>query len=172
VGLGMIAAVGFGLEVRNPGLIPPDSEVMKRFRGWPEYAAKARVAAGLACGAIGDPPGCRPEDPFVYPSSYQEAAALAFYAGWTRFGPAAERPSQLDLWNAEPRPGEAFLVVGTIPEEKQLFVADGSSPAATSEVRMKGKLLHLIEVTAWRSWQGPRERRATDLHYLKDAYPR
>ena len=67
VGLGMIAAVGFGLEVRNPTLIPADSEVMKRFRGWPEYAAKARVAAGLACGSIGDPPGCRPGDPFVYP---------------------------------------------------------------------------------------------------------
>jgi 4-amino-4-deoxy-L-arabinose transferase-like glycosyltransferase len=76
VGLGMIAAVGFGLEVRNPGLIPADSEAVKRLRGWPEHAAKTRVAAGLACGAIGDPQGCRPGDPFVYPSSYQEAASL------------------------------------------------------------------------------------------------
>ena len=172
VGLGMIAAVGFGLEVRNPGLIPPDSEVMKRFRGWPEYAAKARVAAGLACGSIGDPPGCRPDEPFVYTASYQEAAELAFYAGWTRFGPAAERPSQLDLWNQEPRPGEAFLVVGTIPEGKRLFAAGDSGPAATSEVLMKGKLLHPIEVVAWRNWQGSLQRRATDLHYLKDVYPR
>ncbi len=172
VGLGMIAAVGFGLEVRNPGLIPPDSEVMKRFRGWPEHAAKTRIAAGLACGAIGDPPGCRPENPFVYPSSYQEAAELAFYAGWTRFGPAAERPSQLDIWGAEPRPGEAFLVVGNIVQEKRLFAAEGSSPPAISEVRMKGAVLHPIEVTAWKNWQGPLQRRATDLPYLKDAYPR
>ncbi len=172
VGLGMIAAVGFGLEVRNPVLIPPDSEVMKRFRGWPEYAAKARAAAGLACGAIGDPPGCGPEDPFVYPSSYQEAAELAFYAGWTRFGPAAERPSQLDLWMAEPRPGEAFLVVGNIAQEKRLFAAESSGPAAVAEVRMKGELLHVVEVTAWKNWQGSRPRRVTDIDYLKDAYPR
>ena len=172
VGLGMIAAVGFGLEVRDPTLIPADSEVMKRFRGWPEYAAKARVAAGLACGSIGDPPGCRPGDPFVYPASYQEAAELAYYAGWTRFGPAAERPSQLDLWNDEPRRGEAFLVVGNISEEKRLFTGKDPGPAATSEVRMKGTLLHPIEVTAWRTWLGPLQRRATDLQYLKDVYPR
>jgi 4-amino-4-deoxy-L-arabinose transferase-like glycosyltransferase len=171
-GLGMVAAVGFGLEVRNPGLIPADSVGVQRFRGWPEHAAKVRVAAGLACGAIGDPPGCRPDDPFVYPSTYQEAAELAFYAGWTRFGPAAERPSQLDLWNDVPRPGDAFLVVGGIPEEKRLFRADGPGPSATSEVRMKGKLLHPIEVSAWKSWQGRLPRRATDLQYLKDVHPR
>jgi 4-amino-4-deoxy-L-arabinose transferase-like glycosyltransferase len=171
-GLGMVAAVGFGLEVRNPGLIPADSVGVQRFRGWPEHAAKVRVAAGLACGAIGDPLGCRPDDPFVYPSTYQEAAELAFYAGWTRFGPAAERPSQLDLWNDVPRPGDAFLVVGGIPEEKRLFRADGPGPSATSEVRMKGKLLHPIEVSAWKSWQGRLPRRATDLQYLKDVHPR
>lgn len=172
VGLGMIAAVGFGLEVRNPTLIPPDSEVVRRFRGWPEYAAKARVAAGLACGSVGDPPGCRPADPFVYPPNYQEAAELAYYAGWTRFGPAAERPSQLDLWDDEPGRGEAFLVFGNIPEERRLFAGEGPGPVATSEVRLKGTLLHPIEVTAWRTWLGPLRRRATDLQYLKDVYPR
>jgi hypothetical protein len=172
VGLGMIAGVGFGLEVRNPTLIPPDSEVMKRFRGWPEYAAKARVAAGLACGAVGDPGGCGPDDPFVYTSSYQEAAELAFYAGWTRLGPAAERPSQFDIWNAEPRPGEAFLTVGAIPEEKRLFVAEGPGPTASSEVLVKQTVLHQIEVAAWRNWERPLPRRGTDLEYLKDVYPR
>jgi hypothetical protein len=172
VGLGMIAAVGFGLELRNPALIPADSVVVQRFRGWPEYAAKARVAAGLACGSIGDPPGCRAGDPFVYTSSYQEAAALAYYAGWTRFGPAAERPSQLDLWNEEPRPGAAFLVVGDIVQEKRLFAAEGVSPPAISEVRLRGKLLHPIEVSAWRSWEGRLPRRTTDLEYLKDVLPR
>ncbi len=172
VGLGMIFAVGFGLEVRNPTLIPPDSEVMKRFRGWGEYGAKARLAAGLACGAVGDPPGCRPENPFVYPVSYQEAAELAYYAGWTRFGPAAERPSQLDLWNDEPRPGDAFLTLTVIPEEKRLFVAKGPGPAASSEVLLKHKVLHGLEVQAWTDWQGALQRRVTDLGYLKDVRPR
>ncbi len=102
VGLGLLFAVGFGLEVRNPTLIPPDSEVMKRFRGWPEFAKRARAAAEQACTSIGSPPGCNPADPFVYPSSYQDAAELAFYAGWTRFGPASQRPVQLDLWDAAP----------------------------------------------------------------------
>ncbi len=172
VGLGMIFAVGFGLEVRNPTLIPPDSEVMKRFRGWGEYGAKARLAAGLACGAVGDPPGCRPENPFVYPVSYQEAAELAYYAGWTRFGPAAERPSQLDLWNDEPRPGDAFLTLTVIPEEKRLFVAKGPGPAASSEVLLKHRVLHGLEVQAWTDWQGALQRRVTDLGYLKDVRPR
>ena len=172
VGLGMVFAVGFGLEVRNPRLIPPDSEVVRRFRGWPEYAAKARAAAGLACGTVGDPPGCRPDDPFVYTSSYQEAAALAYYAGWTRFGPAAERPSQLDLWNETPRPGEAFLTFGVIPEEKRLFVGDGPGPVATSELRRRGRVLHVLQIAAWTNWNGALPRRVTDLEYLKDVYPR
>jgi len=172
VGLGMIFAVGFGLEVRNPTLIPPDSEVVRRFRGWPEFGAKARVAAGLACRAVGDPAGCRPEDPFVYTGSYQQAAALAYYAGWTRLGPAAERPSQLDLWNDQPRPGSAFLTMGNIPEEKQLFKGTGPGPTATAEVLVKHQVLHGVEVQAWTDWQGALQRRVTDLGYLKDVYPR
>ena len=174
VGLGMIAAVGFGLEVRNPALIPPDSEVVKRFRGWPEFAAKARVAAGLACGAIGNPPGCDPDDPFVYPSSYQEAAELAFYAGWTRFGPAAERPSQLDLWNEQPRPGEAVPGRREHPPGKTAISrprAPGpaailrGAPEGRAPARDRGR-------PPGEAWQGALPRRATDLHYLKDAYPR
>jgi hypothetical protein len=39
-------------------------------------------------------------------------------------------------------------------------------------VRLKGKLLHPIVVAAWKNWQGPLQRRATDLQYLKDVYPR
>ncbi len=171
VGLGMIAAVGFGLELRNPTLVPADSEAVKRFRGWREYAAKARAAAGLSCAAIGDPAGCRPDDPFVYTSSYQEAAELAFYAGWTRFGPASERPSQLDLWGAAPRPGDAFVTVGVIPPERRLFRAVHAGPPATAEVLVKHQPVHTLEVTAWTGWQEALPRRGTTLNYLKDAYP-
>ena len=171
VGLSMILGVGFGLEVRNPRLIPPDSEVMKRFRGWPEYAARARDAAARACASIGDPPGCRAGDPFVYPSSYQEAAELAWYAGWTRFGPASERPSQLDLWGATPRPGEAFLSLGQMPPERRLFTAEGPGPKIPVEILLKGQVLHDFEVEPWKSWVGPRQRHGTNLDYLKDGLP-
>ena len=172
VGLGLLAAVGFGLEVRNPTLIRPDSEVMRRFRGWPEFARRARAAAESACASIGSPSGCDPANPFVYPATYQEAAELAFYAGWTRFGPAAERPSQLDLWNEHPLPGEAFLTVGAIPPEKRLFRAEGPGPATSFEVRIQGEILHGASVEPFRAWEGLLPRRGTDLHYLKDAYPR
>ena len=94
---------------------------------------------GLDGHAAADPPqghGCRgrhvgigilqPGDESVHRLGIadQDAAGLAFYAGWTRFGPAAERPSQLDIWNDEPRPGQAFLTFGIIPQEKRLFVAE------------------------------------------------
>jgi 4-amino-4-deoxy-L-arabinose transferase-like glycosyltransferase len=171
-GLGLLFAVGFGLEVRNPTLIPPDSEVMKRFRGWPEFAKRARAAAEGACTSIGSPPGCDPADPFIYPSSYQDAAELAFYAGWTRFGPASQRPSQLDLWNQHPRIGEPFLTVGEIPEGRRLFRAEGAGAPATFEVTMKGRVLQEGVVVPFRAWEGILPRRETDLHYLKDALPR
>jgi hypothetical protein len=145
---------------------------MKRFRGWPDFAKRAQAAADRACTSIGNPPGCDPENPFVYPSTYQEAAELAFYAGWTRFGPASERPSQLDLWNEHPRPGDPFLAVGTIPEERRLFTASGAGPRTSFEVLMKGQVLHRCYVEPFRAWEGMLPRRATDLHYLKDAFPR
>ena len=171
VGLGLIAAVGFGLEVRNPTLIPPDSEVMRRFRGWPEFAKRARAAAERSCTAIGNPPGCDPANPFVFTTTYQEAAELAFYAGWTRFGPASERPSQFDLWNDHPRIGEPFLTLGAMPPEKRLFRAEGPGPVNTFEVLMKGKVLHETSVQPFRAFLGALPRRSTDLQYLKDAFP-
>lgn len=172
VALGMIFAVGFGLEVRNPRLIPPDSEAVKRFRGWREYAVQARVAAGRACAAIGSPPGCDAPDPFVYPGTYQEAAELAFYGGFTRIGPASERPSQLDLWDEHPRSGEPFLTIGGIPEEKRLFRARGPTSATSFEVHRFGVVLQRADLAAWTAWEGSLPRRSTDLQYLKDVYPR
>jgi 4-amino-4-deoxy-L-arabinose transferase-like glycosyltransferase len=172
VGLGMLAAVGFGLEVRNPTLIPLDSEVLKRFRGWPEFAKRARAAAGIACISIGNPPGCDPSNPFVFPVNYQDAAELAFYAGWTRFGPAAERPSQFDIWDDHPRSGGAFLVLGVIPEEKRLFRAEGPGPRTSFEVLMKGEVLHRADIEPFWAWHGALPRRVTGLPYWKDALPR
>jgi 4-amino-4-deoxy-L-arabinose transferase-like glycosyltransferase len=168
VALGMVAAVGFGLEVRNPTLIPPDSEAVRRLRGWPEFALRAREAARAACRSIGDPAGCGPDDPFVYPLSYQDAAELAFYAGWTRFGPAAERPSQLDLWNETPRRGEPFLALLGEADERRLFRAEGRGTTIAFEVPMNGLVLHQGQLDAWRSWLGPVPRRAGPLLWLRD----
>ena len=163
VGLGMVAAVGFGLEVRNPTLIPIDSEVMKRFRGWPEFAQRARAAAGIACTSIGNPPGCDPSNPFVYPGSYQDAAELAFYAGWTRFGPASARPSQFDIWDDRPRIGEPFLVLGAIPPERRLFRAEDPGPRTSFEVRFRGEVLQRSDMEPFRAWLGALPRRAPGL---------
>jgi len=163
VGLGLLAGVVFGLEVRNPTLIPRDSEVVRRFRGWPEFARRARAAADRACASIGPLPGCDPANPFVFSLNYQDAAALAFYAGWTRFGPAAERPSQLDVWDDRPRPGEPFLVMGTIPPERRLFRAGDPGPRTSFEVRFRGEVLQRSGMEPFRDWQGALPRRGPGL---------
>jgi hypothetical protein len=104
--------------------------------------------------------------------NYQDAAELAFYAGWTRFGPAAERPSQLDIWDDHPRPGEPFLVLGAIPLEKRLFRAEGPGPRTSFEVLIKGEVLHRGDVEPFWAWHGALPRRVTGLPYWKDALPR
>jgi hypothetical protein len=144
---------------------------VERFRGWKEYARQARAAVDRTCASLGSPAGCGPGDPFLFTSTYQEAAALAYYAGWTRFGPASERPSQLDLWGEEPAIGAPFVTVsaGPIPEERRLFEASGPGETTTFEVRMKGEVLHAAEARAWSRFERPLARRGTDLHYLKDA---
>lgn len=163
VGLGLLAGVVFGLEVRNPTLIPRDSEVVRRFRGWPEFARRARAAADRACASIGPLPGCDPANPFVFSLNYQDAAELAFYAGWTRFGPAAERPSQFDIWGDQPRPGEPFLVLGAIPPERRLFRAEGPGPRISFEVRFQGEVIHRADIEPFWDWLGALPRRVTGL---------
>jgi 4-amino-4-deoxy-L-arabinose transferase-like glycosyltransferase len=168
--IGLLAAAGFAIETRNPTLVRPDAAIVERFRGWRDYARRARAAAERACAAIGSPAGCGPDDPFVFPGTYQEASELAYYAGWTRFGPASERPSQLDLWGASPPVGSAFLTVSAaaIPEQRRLFQAAGPGAPTSFEVLMKGEVLHGAAVQGWKAFERPLARRGTDLHYLKD----
>jgi hypothetical protein len=164
----MTAAVGFGLELRNPHLIRADSEVVKRFRGWPEFAARARASVRASCASIGTPPGCTPDDPFVYPASYQDAAELAYYAGWTRFGPAAERPSQLDLWNDLPRPGEPFVALVEGTDERRLFRGAGEGVPTPIRVELGDRVVHEASLTAWREWLGPVPRKGNVFFWLQD----
>ncbi len=172
VAVTLLAGAFVGWQIRYPTLVPTDSEMVKRFQGWRRYAAAARESVARACAGIGAPAGCDPADPFVFPDSYQVAAQLAYYGGWTRFGPASERPSQLDLWARAPRPGEPVVTVGVIPEAKRLFRASGPSAAVSEAIPLRGVLLHEVRVEAFRSFEAEVPRRGTDLPYLKDAYPR
>jgi hypothetical protein len=173
VGLGLAAAAFFASQSRHPTLVAVDTPLVERFRGWREYGARARAAAEEACGRIGRPPGCDGRDPFVFPGSYQDAGQLAYYAGWTRLGPASERPSQLDLWNDRPAPGQPFLRWNADPgrDPKALFRGEGPSEPVPFEVRLDGAVLHRGRVVAWERYLGPLQRRTVDLHYLRDVLP-
>jgi len=166
VALGVAAASVFAYEVRHPTFAPVDSPLVARFRGWREFATRARDAVDRACASVGNPPGCDAADPFVFTDGYQEAAALAYYAGWRRFGRALARPSQLDLWGATPPPGSPFvtLAVGPVPDTSGWFRAEGRGPTRPFEVRLKGQRMHRAEVTAYERYLGPVPRAGHDLH--------
>jgi 4-amino-4-deoxy-L-arabinose transferase-like glycosyltransferase len=102
--------VAFGVEQRAPRLLA-GTPATERFHGWRALGAAARRAAEARCPEV----ACDARDPFVFPGSYQYAGELAFYAGFKRLGPAAERESQLDVWGDRPRPGEGFLFIGHDP---------------------------------------------------------
>ncbi|HVP68613.1 MAG TPA: glycosyltransferase family 39 protein [Anaeromyxobacteraceae bacterium] len=159
---GAAAALLFGLEVRNPALVSPDTPFVERFRGWREYGERAREAAARACAGIGSPPGCDGADPFVFAPSYQEAAALAYYAGWRRFGPTPSRPSQFDLWFDPPPAGSP--VVQTAGGPPRLFAAGAAGPPASFQVLLKGRVIHRGEVQAFLDYRGQVRRSGGDLH--------
>lgn len=171
--LGLVAAGFFAHQVRHPTLVPVEAPLVERFREWRAWGSRVRAAAEEACGRIGRPTGCDPRDPFVFPGSYQDAGQLGFYAGWTRIGPASERPSQLDIWNDRPAPGEAFLRLGAPAgdDAKALFRGEGPSPRVPFEVRLDGAPLRDGAVMAWTHYLGPLPRRTVDLQYLRDVYP-
>lgn len=109
VALALLAFAFYAVELRGPWVIDPRSPAIERFQGWRDLASQLRERAG--------------DDPFVFASNYQEAAGLAYYAGWRRFGPTHGRISQFDLWNDAPQEGEPFWIL-----DKK--TADGWPPAA------------------------------------------
>jgi hypothetical protein len=139
--LGLLVIVGFAVELHTPRLLR-GSVVVRRFHAGKELGRMAKEAAREGCAAIGLPEGCGP-DPFVYPSSYQYAGHYAYYSGWLRLGPAEERPSQLDLWDERPRPGEPFLWAGQDrppPERFRRAVrAEGEGPTVRFQVTYRGQ---------------------------------
>ena len=147
----------FAVEQRSPWLLA-GTPAVERFHGWREFSARVRAAAEDGCRAIGGPPGCDARDPFVFTSNYQYAGELAYYAGWRRFGPAIERPSQLDVWGELPAPGAAFLFVGGADgvwrEFRGRFHAEGEGPIASGEVRGFGAVLRDWSVTPFSRFAG------------------
>jgi len=154
--LGAVVILGFAVEISTPRLLQ-GSVIVRRFHAGKELGRLAREAAREGCAAIGAPPGCGP-DPFVYPSSFQYAGHYAYYAGWTRLGPAEERPSQLDLWNEAPRPGEPFLWAGQDrppPERfRQAIRASGEGPTIRFRVTYRGAWTRDGVVTPFARYEG------------------
>jgi hypothetical protein len=159
--LGTALLLGFAAEMRAPRLLA-GSVTVSRFHAGRGLGEKARAAARESCRALGDPPGCT-RDPFVYPSSYQYAGHYAFYAGWTRMGPAEERPSQLDLWGDAPHPGEPFLYAGQSSEPGERFLGgvrlSGPGPTVRFEVTFRGKVTREGLVKAYSRFEGGQVRR-------------
>jgi hypothetical protein len=102
-----LALALFGVEQRHPRLLAGTIAV-ERFHGWEAMAAEARVLLREACAEV----GCDPAQPYLVPGSYQYAAQLAYYGGYRRLGPAVSRPSQLDVWDDRPDPGEPVVFAG------------------------------------------------------------
>jgi hypothetical protein len=143
--------LGFAVELHQPRLLA-GSVLVTRFRAGSELGRGMLQAAEESCRAVGDPPGCR-DAPFVYPSSYQYAGLVAYYAGWTRLGPAEDKPSQLDLWDDRPRPGEPFLYAGQAlgpgPHFRAQVRFEQEGPQRTFDVRWHGRVLRQGFVTAF-----------------------
>jgi GNAT superfamily N-acetyltransferase len=154
--LGAAVLLFFAVELRAPRLLR-GSVLVARFHAGRGLGQKARAAAAETCQALGDPPGCA-EGAFVYPSSYQYAGHLAYYAGWTRMGPAEERESQLDLWDLRPRPGESFLHAGQDEGPGQQLLsqvrAAGRGPTARFQVTFEGEVVRTGTVTPFAAYRG------------------
>ena len=168
VALGLALQVAFAVEARSPRLVAPDSPAVERFHGWREFAVKAKEAASLACGEIGNPPGCDASDPFVYAQDYQYASELAFYAGWRRIGPAQNRPTQLDVWADRPPEGSGFLYVGSAGSDPgRIALGEGQGRTLSFEVRLGDTRLRIGTVTPFSRFLGLRSRLPWGTQYLR-----
>jgi len=149
-GFGLLAL--FASVERAPGLFL-GTPAVERFHGWRDAAILVRERAERACRKL----GCDGEQPFLFTDSYQTAGELAFYGGFRRFGPAAERPSQLDLWGDRPRPGEPFLFVGpgrAAASPRRTFRAEGEQPTERVEASFGGRALRDLAVTPFARYVG------------------
>jgi len=152
VALGLALLTSFGVEQRWPHLLS-GTPALQRFQGWRAFGGAARRVADRACRGL----GCPADHPFLFTDSYQTAAAVAYYGGFRRLGPATERPSQLDLWDDRPAPGEPFLFIGTAPPGASFrarIVAAGEGPTIRVPIVQSGERLRDLTVTPFSRFVG------------------
>jgi len=121
----------------------------------------ARAAREMTQRACGDA-GCDPARPFLFTGSYQYAAELAYYGGFRALGPAADRISQLDVWDARPPLGGPFLFVGSdgvSPAFRRDFRAVGEGPTERSTVEFHGLPVRAVTMTPFSLFAGDAGRR-------------
>jgi hypothetical protein len=137
VGLGVVVAVGYGIELRQPRLFKPDATAVQRFNGWRDVVAQARQV-------MGEPV------PYVIPSNYQVAAQLAYYGDLRRFGPTFNRVSQFTLWNDLPAAGERVVVVdrlATRPDVAEQLLGGRTAPPVKVESYLGGRYVRELWIT-------------------------
>jgi hypothetical protein len=137
VALGVGLAIGYAVELRAPRLFAPHSPPIERFHGWRDAAAGVRRV-------IGEPV------PFVVASNYQIAAELAYYGGLRRFGPTFVRPSQFDIWNDRPEPGEGLVLVSLLPVDEasaDKMLGRTAAPPVPLETHFGGARVRTLWVT-------------------------
>ena len=142
----------FAAEQRHPRFLA-GTPVIERFHGWRLMAEEARALVRASCADV----ACEPEQPFLVCGSYQYAAELAFYGGFRRFGPAVERPSQLDLWGERPAAHEPVLFVGVERPgsgELRLLRAEGAGQTAQRTIAYQGEPLRQLSVTPFSRYAG------------------
>ena len=137
VGLGIVLALGYGIELRQPRLFKPNASVIRRFHGWRDVVAQARQ--------VMDEPV-----PYVIPSNYQVAAQLAYYGNLRRFGPTFNRVSQFTLWNDVPAAGERVVVVdrlATLPHVAEQLLGRRTAPPVKVESHLAAGLVQELWIT-------------------------
>jgi 4-amino-4-deoxy-L-arabinose transferase-like glycosyltransferase len=152
--LAALLLAAFSLEQMRPHYLA-GTPAVERFHGWRDLAAAAREMALRACADA----GCDPRRPFLFTGSYQYAAELAFYGGFRTLGPAVDRPSQLDVWDARPPLGGPFLFAGSDgPSEafRRDYAAVGEGPTEREVVRYGGLPVRAITVTPFSVYAGDR----------------
>ena len=131
------------IELRHPSVISPRNVNVARFHQG--SALTAAVSAHLD------------GRPFLFPFDYQDAGELAFYGGYTRLGPAFERPSQLDLWGDLPAPGEPFAFLGfdgTNPAIRARYRDTPEGETQRFELRFAGETVRRVSLTRFASFLG------------------
>ena len=127
VAFGCLLTVVTAAELRHPRLLSPARAPLRRILAGRDLVAKVQHALGDRTEA------------FVFPSRYQLASYLAFYGGWQRFGPTFGRPSQLDIWNETPRPGEPIVVV----------TYERVDPAIANRLGLVGQTIDTVVEVEW-----------------------